>query len=97
MFLLGNVVQRQRQQEVLGTDEEAASLLVQQQGAEAAAALQLEASHAVELLQLCRSEEHGFRSEEHRPHLAVLDDLQHPVGDTFKHSVFASSSFLWSV
>lgn len=62
MFLLGNVVQRQRQQEVLGTDEQAASLLVQQQGAEAARALQLEASHAVELLQLCRyaAEKHGF-------------------------------------
>lgn len=63
VLLLRNVVQRQRQQEVLGTDKQATPLLVQQQGTEAARALQLEAPHAVELLQLCKHgpEEHGFR------------------------------------
>ncbi|TNN61828.1 hypothetical protein EYF80_027945 [Liparis tanakae] len=44
--------QPKRQQEVLGPDEEAASLFVQQQSAEAARTLQLEPPHAVELLQL---------------------------------------------
>lgn len=52
MLLLGDVVQGQRQQEVLGANEEAASLFVQQQSTEAAGALQLKAPHAVELLQL---------------------------------------------
>lgn len=52
VFLLGDVVQRQRQQEVLGADEEAAPLLVQQQSTEATRALQLETPHAVELLQV---------------------------------------------
>lgn len=52
VFLLGDVVQWQRQQEVLGANEEAASLFVQQQSTEAAGALQLKPPHAVELLQL---------------------------------------------
>lgn len=61
VFLLRDIVQRQRQQEVLGTDKEATPLLVQQQSAEAAGTLQLEASHSVELLQLCEWGKQGFR------------------------------------
>jgi len=51
VFLFGNVVEREWQQEVLGPHKESAPLFIQQQGAEAAGPLQLEPPHSVELLQ----------------------------------------------
>lgn len=52
VLLFGDVVQWERQQEVLGPDEEPPPLFIQEQSAEAARTLQLEPPHAVELLQL---------------------------------------------
>lgn len=52
VFLFGDVVQRQRQQEVLGSHKQSTPLFIQQQGAKAAGTLQLKPSHSVELLQL---------------------------------------------